>query len=123
MRVLIVDDEPAIVRIWSRIFRKFNVEFISANDGASGFAAYQKHLPFLVVTDLRMPGKDGLYLLKKIRERTSEYPLLFVCSGYANESREALASLNIIRLIPKPFDARAESQYFRKVIEEHTRQT
>lgn len=83
-RVLIIDDEP-----WSRQVIKalgkwesLNIEIAGeAEDGSMGLAMIQSLSPDLVITDMRMPGLDGVELLKAINEQFPSLSII-VISGY-----------------------------------------
>lgn len=82
-RVLLVDDEPNVLISLSRILRRKGFD-VSTADGAA--AALEKihpeSPPFdVVVVDLKMPGMDGLQLLKEIRSRARQLPVV-VLTGY-----------------------------------------
>jgi two-component system, OmpR family, KDP operon response regulator KdpE len=75
MRILIVDDEPQITRVLRTSLQSNGHEVTVAHDGVEALEMFLKMQPELVITDLAMPGMDGIELTREIRER-SEVPII-----------------------------------------------
>ncbi|MBT3388003.1 MAG: response regulator, partial [Desulfobacula sp.] len=67
-KILIVDDEEIIVKLLAMSLRSDGYEIVTANSGEQGLEVFKSESPDIVVTDIKMPGMDGLELLKKIKE-------------------------------------------------------
>ncbi len=65
--VLLVDDDPAALRLLTRVLERAGHRVVTAADGAAGVAAYHANRPDWVITDLVMPGMDGIGLIAEIR--------------------------------------------------------
>ena len=77
-KILIVDDEEIIVRLLSMSLRSDGYKTVSANSGDQGLDVFKSESPDIVVTDIKMPGMDGLELLKRIKELNSETEVIIV---------------------------------------------
>jgi type IV pilus assembly protein PilB len=66
-RILVVDDDPGLTEILRETLESDNYEVITAGNGTEAITALYQHPPDLVLTDMQMPGMDGLALLQKIR--------------------------------------------------------
>ncbi|MBT3176701.1 MAG: response regulator [Desulfobacula sp.] len=77
-KILIVDDEEIIVKLLSMSLRSDGYETVTAHSGEQGLEVFKSELPDIVVTDIKMPGMDGLELLKKIKEIDSEKEVIIV---------------------------------------------
>ena len=77
-KILIVDDEEIIVRVLSMSLRTDGYETVTAYSGEQGLEVFKSESPDIVVTDIKMPGMDGLELLKKIKEIDSEKEVIIV---------------------------------------------
>jgi PAS domain S-box-containing protein len=76
--ILIVDDEQAIVRLLSMSLKSDGYETLTACSGEEGLEVFRTKSPDIVVTDIKMPGMDGLELLKKIKELDSDKEVIIV---------------------------------------------
>jgi len=87
-RFLIVDDDQMLIKLWSRAAKSKGWEVDIASTGVEALDALQKNdgLFDVVMTDLMMPGMDGLELLDKIQEVWPEQQVLMV-TGYATDDR------------------------------------
>ncbi|MCC6172504.1 MAG: response regulator, partial [Gammaproteobacteria bacterium] len=74
-RILVVDDDPGLLRLLTIRLRAENYEVEAVESGAQALAAASRFRPDLVVTDLRMDEMDGIGLLKELQNR---YPGLKV---------------------------------------------
>lgn len=77
-KILIVDDEEIIVRLLSMSLKSDGYETVAAYSGQEGLDVFQAESPDIVVTDIKMPGMDGLELLKKIKEIDPEKEVIIV---------------------------------------------
>ncbi len=77
-KILIVDDEQAIVRLLSMSLKSDGYETCTAFSGEEALDVLKKQSPDIVVTDIKMPGMDGLALLKKIKELYPEKEVIIV---------------------------------------------
>ncbi len=71
-RLLLIDDEPGIRRMMSLDLSSEGYQVYTAEDGAKGLEVFQRHRPELVLTDIRMPGMDGIEVLERIKELSPE---------------------------------------------------
>ncbi|MDQ8737294.1 response regulator [Paenibacillus sp. LHD-38] len=120
-KVLIIDDEPWAREVikalgeWERLKLVIAGE---AEDGKSGLRLIDELAPHIVVTDMRMPGTDGVELLKQINER---FPLLkiIVMSGYDDfiYLKQAIRSRAVEYLL-KPVDPMELNAALQKCVEE-----
>ncbi len=78
VKILIVDDEELIVRLLSMSLRSDGYQTVSAFSGEQGLEVFKAESPDIVVTDIKMPGMDGLELLKKIKEINPEKEVIIV---------------------------------------------
>ncbi|MEN6413940.1 MAG: response regulator [Veillonellales bacterium] len=107
--VLFVDDEPHILSSIRRAAMDESFEAMFAGSGQEALEIFEKREISVIVTDMRMPGMDGLTLLKIIKEK---YPqtVRIVLSGYTQLS-QVLATVNqadIFQFIPKPWSMEEE---------------
>jgi CheY-like chemotaxis protein len=101
---LVVDDEPTVRAIATRILRHMGLSVVGASDGAEAlevFAARRDEIS-IVVLDMSMPVMGGAECLREIR-RTSRVPVV-IASGFANESetQNLLAQGNTV-FLEKPY--------------------
>jgi len=66
-RILLIDDEPDIVRVLSMSLRADGYDVIPAHSGIEGVELFAKEKPEIVLTDIKMPGMDGIEVLKKVK--------------------------------------------------------
>ena len=99
-RVLIVDDEPPLVRILSIKLRVCGYEVITASGGQQAIDLAEDERPDLVLLDIIMPDVDGFQVLERLRP--SGVPVIALSARPENATR-ALA-LGAREFLPKPFD-------------------
>jgi CheY-like chemotaxis protein len=68
MKVLIVDDNQEILFLTRMILEEEGFEVRSARDGEEGFRVFLGFNPDLIITDIEMPGANGIELMKQIRQ-------------------------------------------------------
>lgn len=85
--ILIVDDEPAEVRMLSRVVERAGHHVVTAADGEAGVRAFLAYRPDWVITDLAMPIKDGVALIEEIR---SEFPEARIVAATGQTSERSL---------------------------------
>jgi two-component system, OmpR family, alkaline phosphatase synthesis response regulator PhoP len=76
-KVLVVDDEPALIELLNEWLEKGGYEVFSALDGLAGLREFFKHQPDLSILDVAMPGLNGFELSQRIRE-VSQTPIIIL---------------------------------------------
>jgi len=104
-RILIIDDDPAILRILEKRLAVSGFEVHKASDGVEGLAATKAVRPDLVITDVAMPNMDGHAYVKEVHaiEEFRRLPILVLTAK--THTREMFSVDDIERFIPKPYDA------------------
>ncbi|MCB2188457.1 MAG: hybrid sensor histidine kinase/response regulator [Deltaproteobacteria bacterium] len=106
-QLLLIDDEPGIRRLMALDLTADGYEVQTAEDGASGLAVFQAWRPSVVITDLKMPGVDGLEVLKRVKEDAPDTEVI-VITGHGDLDL-AIESLRLHAgdFITKPINHRA----------------
>jgi DNA-binding response OmpR family regulator len=68
VKILVVDDEPAILEIMAKKISREGFEVVTASDGAAAWTKIQSETPDIIVLDRTMPEMDGFTVLKMLRE-------------------------------------------------------
>jgi two-component system, OmpR family, KDP operon response regulator KdpE len=89
LRILVIDDEPAMVGAVAALVGSVGHRVSAAYDGAEGLRRYDDERPDLVILDLAMPGMDGLAVCTELRQRGST-PII-VLSGEGQEAAKVEA--------------------------------
>ncbi len=77
-KILLVDDEELIIRLLSMSLQSDGYQTVSALSGEKGLEVFKAEAPDIVITDIKMPGMDGLTLLKKIKEIDPDKEVIIV---------------------------------------------
>ena len=86
VRVLLVDDEPGIRHVLGALIRDFGYDVHTAESAREALEAFTAN-PFpIVVTDIRMPGMDGLALLERVRNQNPDTQVVMICLLYTSPS-------------------------------------
>jgi two-component system, OmpR family, alkaline phosphatase synthesis response regulator PhoP len=104
--ILVVDDEPKIVRLAQDYLEKSGFRVISAGDGDSALAMTRHEKPDLIVLDLMLPGMDGLDVCRAIR-RNSDVPIIMLTARAEEVDQLVGLELGADDYITKPFSPRA----------------
>lgn len=84
-KILVVDDESDIRLFLSNLLTSEGYTVFSAENGAQGFASFRHHAPDLVITDVKMPVRNGLEMLKDIKSTQTDVDVI-VLTGHSDES-------------------------------------
>jgi nitrogen regulation protein NR(I) len=103
-RVLVVDDEEMIRYAFGQFLADEGYEPLLASDGASALGELREHRPEILFLDYRLPGKDGLSLLKEIRSIDGDVPVVFMTAfGQMDVAIKAM-QLGAYEYLTKPLD-------------------
>ena len=105
--VLIVEDNPDVIRVIHLALRR-EFKVMAAPDGLKGLELALKEQPNLIITDLMMPGIDGLELTKRLRADpiTKFTPIIMLTARGATEDRIAGIEMGVSAYLSKPFSAK-----------------
>ncbi|MCU0641250.1 MAG: response regulator [Candidatus Margulisbacteria bacterium] len=103
VRIMVIDDEPSVLESFKMILKIKDYDVTTFPDGPSALAGLKKGQFDLVFCDLKLPGMDGLEILKKVKEVDPEVEFIIV-TAYATESSHANAiTLGALEYLRKPF--------------------
>jgi EAL domain-containing protein (putative c-di-GMP-specific phosphodiesterase class I)/CheY-like chemotaxis protein len=106
LRVLLVDDEVAIARSLGRLLAAAGHRVTTAPDGGQAFSLVQSTAFDVIVSDIRMPGVDGLGLLRAIRGRDLDVPVVFMTGSPDLKTAVEAVEHGAFRYLVKPFDGK-----------------
>jgi DNA-binding NarL/FixJ family response regulator len=105
-RLLVVDDEPNLLRAVEAVLRGEGFEITTARSGREALVAVAGSLPDLIVSDVRMPGMDGFQLARKLRASTHSalVPIVFLTAKDETEDRIEGFESGVDVYLTKPFE-------------------
>lgn len=103
--ILVVDDEPKIVRLARDYLEHSGYRVVTAGDGQMALDAVRQSRPDLVVLDLNLPGMDGLEVCRRIRS-ASDVPIIMLTARVEETDRLIGLELGADDYITKPFSPR-----------------
>lgn len=101
--ILIVDDEPNYLVILSELLRDDGFEVFTAPGGAEGLELVRDVDLDLVITDMQMPGMDGLQLLEAIKKLNSHLPIIIITAFAEVDKAVAAMQAGAFNYLAKPF--------------------
>ena len=105
-RLLIVDDEPNLLRAVAACLKAENYEVTTARSGREALVLLAESVPDLIVSDIRMPGMDGYQLVRQLRgsPRTALVPIIFLTAKDEKMDRIEGFRAGIDAYLTKPFE-------------------
>jgi len=110
-RVLLADDDDAMRALLARALRRDRIDVVEARSGSElleRLAAELERTPSLrfdlIISDVRMPGYDGLNVLASLRQLCIETPVILITAFGTTANHAAAAHLGALALLDKPFD-------------------
>ena len=103
-KILVVDDEPDMLRLLGMIIKdKTPYEPVITNNPIEALHLAQGGGFELLITDFKMPGLDGIKLLRAVREFNTEIPVIIITAYASGEAAAEALSMNAFDFITKPF--------------------
>ena len=106
-RVWVIDDDSSIRWVLERALRKANIDVRSFESAADAIDALRGDAPDALITDVRMPGIDGMELLSLIRREHPELPVIIMTAHSDLDSTVTAYQEGAFDYLPKPFDIAA----------------
>lgn len=103
--ILVVEDDDVARELMRRALERRGYSVVTAEDGIQGYEQAVGTLPRLIITDINMPGADGVHLVRRIRdtEALANVPIL-VTTGYGSGNATFSLAQGATAYEPKPLD-------------------
>ena len=102
LNVLVVDDDPTVRGLYATVLRQAGAVVTSSGVATEALALVDLRTPNVVVTDLRMPGHDGIWLLRELKLRLPSVPVIAVSGRVGPADRDELLGLGFAEVLAKP---------------------
>lgn len=119
-KILIVDDEQSMRDFLAIMLKKEGHDVVVAGNGEDAIKAIQAEIFDLVITDVKMPGIDGIELLKTIRELSSETVVVMITAFATAETAVEAMKLGAYDYITKPFKIEELKLIIQKALEKRS---
>jgi CheY-like chemotaxis protein len=113
-RVLLVDDEREFVQTLSERLQMREMGSVVAYDGASALSLVSDDEPEVMIIDLKMPGIDGMEILKQVKQTRPEIEVIVLTGHGCEEDRERCMQLGAFAYLQKPVDIDLLSETLKK---------
>jgi DNA-binding response OmpR family regulator len=104
-KVLVVDDEPQIVKVVKAYLEKAGFQVATAVNGPAALAAFEREKPDFMILDLNLPGMDGLDVCRTVR-RQSDIPILMLTARVEEMDKLIGLEIGADDYVIKPFSPR-----------------
>lgn len=91
-RVLVIDDEPSIIKLVTAYLKADGYDYQSALDGVQGLKAVRSFQPDVVILDIMLPGMDGMEVLSNLRRESNAYVIMLTAKS---EELDKLVGLSV----------------------------
>ena len=106
-QILVIDDEPDILKLISKILEKAGYRVMTAENGRLADKLFNEHPFDLVITDIIMPQKEGLEIILQLRENSPNTKILAISGGGKIERAgylDAARAIGAHAIVKKPFE-------------------
>ncbi len=103
LRILVVDDDPAMVGAITALVGTEGHQVVTAYDGLTAVRRWREDSPDLVLLDLAMPGPDGFSVARQLRAEGAEIPIIVVSGERAEAAKVRALDLGADDYLVKPF--------------------
>jgi len=118
-RIIVIDDQEPIRRIVRRALEQEGHEVLDASEGEMGMRLLERHAADVVITDIFMPGQDGILTLRQIRKQFPAVKVIVISGGDSSgllDLRHDAELLGAVKSLQKPFTAAELVQTVREVL-------
>ena len=102
---MVVDDEPALLAAYSRILRRAGLSVEQASNGSMACELVTQKTIDVVVSDISMPGKGGMDVLRSVRNADPDIPVILMTGGPDVETAIQALELGALKYLVKPVEA------------------
>ncbi len=121
MRILVVDDEDIVLESCQAVFELEGFEALLVPSADKALGAMKNNDFDLLLIDVKMPKKDGMYLMRKIKEQWPDIPIIVMSGYYTTETIQEAIRMGAATFIAKPFEPDELIKIVRQVIEKEER--
>ena len=116
-RAMVVEDDPRIRRIVTKVLTSCGMMVRAASDGIDALNAFaqSRNEPELVCADIKMPNMDGKEFAKRLRQQGVGVPIIFV-SGTIQKAQEGYREKSHVYLVAKPFSPARLAEIAREML-------
>ena len=118
MKILVIDDSKTMLRIIENAIKQLGHESVTALDGSEGYKAFKKTKFDMILTDLNMPNIDGLELVRLIRDKDKNIPIIMITTESGKSTVISALKAGVNNYIVKPFSAEMLSEKLKNIIKE-----
>lgn len=111
-KVLVVDDDPSIVRAITFVAENEGYESVSAGDGEEALTVYSTESPALVFLDIHLPKRDGLDVLRVLKEHNNTVPVIIITGEGTMQAAVKAMQFGAFDYLTKPLDL----NYIKRII-------
>jgi len=116
-KILVIDDEKATLAMFRLFLDAYGYSVYTAENGTEGLAIFQKEKPEIVLTDIKMPGIDGLAVLQRIKELAPKTAVIVITGHGDTALAEQAVALDAVDFIHKPIKKEALDAALKKARE------
>ena len=102
-RIMLVDDEPAILQTLSILLRLEGYDPVPVHDSGKAMQLLSSEKFAFMITDLRMMPVDGMELLRTAHEKVPDMPSILLTAYGSSEIRKQAAEFGVVAILGKPF--------------------
>ncbi len=117
--ILLIDDEPAILKFENRILESLEYNVVTESSSEAALDRFKKdpHAFDLVITDMTMPKMNGMVLSQKLLEVRGDIPII-ICTGFSKHlSQERCKQIGIRAILSKPLSIPVLASEIRKILD------
>jgi len=104
LKILVADDEKNMLWALTNVLSKQGFKTFTARDGEEAIHQFNKHLPDVVLLDLKMPKKNGIEVLKEIKKINDSIPVIMITAHGNIETAIEAMKLGAFDYVQKPFE-------------------
>jgi len=121
MRILVVDDEDIVLESCQAVFELEGFEALLVPSADKALGAMKNNDFDLLLVDVKMPKKDGMYLMQEVKKQRPDIPIIVMSGYYTTETIQEAIRMGAATFIAKPFEPDELVKIVRQVIEKEER--
>jgi len=121
IRILVVDDEHIVLESCQAVFELEGFEVLLVPSADKALEAMENNRFTVLLVDVKMPKRDGMYLMEKVKEQWPNVPIVAMSGYYTTETVKEAMRMGAVRFIAKPFEPDELVETIRQVVKKEER--